>query len=86
MKRRKYSSSIGKVAVAMSGGIDSSTVAAVLAERGYNVVGVYMRNWDDSDEQGEAVCQATEDRADMQQVCDRLGIPSYEVPSYPVPS
>ena len=41
------------VAVAMSGGIDSSVAAMILKDQGYNCVGVFMRNWDSSDEQGE---------------------------------
>ena len=49
------------VAVAMSGGIDSSAVAVILKNQGYNVVGVFMRNWDASDEVAENVCQIDKD-------------------------
>jgi len=67
------------VAVAMSGGIDSSAVAVLLKKQGYNVVGVFMRNWDSSDEVAENVCQIDKDRIDMREVCNRLQIPFHEV-------
>ena len=59
-----------RVAVAMSGGVDSSVVALLLARRGYEVQGIYMKNWDELDEGGE--CQADKDWADVQRVCQQL--------------
>jgi tRNA-specific 2-thiouridylase len=67
------------VAVAMSGGIDSSVSALLLKEKGYNCVGVFMKNWDFSDEVGEYKCSYTEDRKDVEDVCKHLEIPLVEV-------
>jgi tRNA(Ile)-lysidine synthase TilS/MesJ len=69
------------VAVAMSGGIDSSVSALLLKEKGYNCVGVFMKNWDFSDEVGEYKCSYTEDKKDVEDVCKHLGIPLVEVSS-----
>lgn len=66
-----------RVVVGMSGGVDSSVVAQVLKDQGYDVVGVFMKNWDDTDEFG--VCTATEDYKDVAKVADEIGIPYYSV-------
>lgn len=66
-----------RVVVGMSGGVDSSVVASVLKDQGYDVVGVFMKNWDDTDEFG--VCTATEDYKDVAKVADEIGIPYYSV-------
>lgn len=65
-------SSTGKVIVGMSGGVDSSVSALLLLEQGYQVEGLFMKNWDEDD--GTEYCTAKEDLADAQAVCDRLGI------------
>jgi tRNA-specific 2-thiouridylase len=67
-----------RVVVAMSGGVDSSVVAALLKEQGYDVVGVTMQLYD----QGEAEhrpgsCCAGQDIFDARQAAARLGIPHY---------
>ena len=54
------------VVVGMSGGVDSSVTAKLLLEQGYNVIGIFMKNWDDTDEFG--VCTATEDYEDVRLV------------------
>ncbi|GAB2705559.1 tRNA 2-thiouridine(34) synthase MnmA [Aliiglaciecola aliphaticivorans] len=61
-----------KVIVGMSGGVDSSVAAYLLQQQGYQVEGLFMKNWeeDDSDE----YCLAAEDLADAQAVADKLGI------------
>ncbi len=60
------------VIVGMSGGVDSSVSAYLLMEQGYQVVGLFMKNWDEDD--GTDYCTAKEDLADAQAVCDKLGI------------
>ncbi|MFU0825807.1 tRNA 2-thiouridine(34) synthase MnmA [Clostridium sp.] len=66
-----------KVIVGMSGGVDSSVTALLLKEQGYNVIGVFMKNWDEEDEDGN--CTATEDYEDVVMVCNQIGIPYYSV-------
>lgn len=66
-----------RVVVGMSGGVDSSVTAHILKEQGYDVIGIFMKNWDDTDENG--VCTATEDYNDVIAVCNQLDIPYYAV-------
>ncbi|MET3682505.1 tRNA-specific 2-thiouridylase [Alkalibacillus flavidus] len=66
-----------RVVVGMSGGVDSSVTALLLKQQGYDVVGIFMKNWDDTDEFG--VCTATEDYEDVARVCHQLDIPYYSV-------
>lgn len=66
-----------RVVVGMSGGVDSSVTAYLLKQQGYDVVGVFMKNWDDTDENG--VCTATEDYKDVSKVASEIGIPYYSV-------
>lgn len=60
------------VVVGMSGGVDSSVSAALLKEAGMNVTGLFMKNWEEDD--NDTYCSAAEDRKDAQDVCDKLGI------------
>lgn len=67
-----------RVVVAMSGGVDSSVTAALLAEQGYDVVGITLQLYD----QGAALarkgaCCAGQDIYDARQVADRIGFPHY---------
>ncbi|AUX11747.1 tRNA 2-thiouridine(34) synthase MnmA [Latilactobacillus sakei] len=66
-----------RVVVGMSGGVDSSVTALLLKQQGYDVIGVFMKNWDDTDENG--VCTATEDYEDVAKVASKIGIPYYSV-------
>jgi len=66
-----------KVVVGMSGGVDSSVAALLLKEQGYDVTGVFMKNWDEEDESG--VCTATFDYEDVVKTCEILDIPYFTV-------
>nr|WP_282432395.1 tRNA 2-thiouridine(34) synthase MnmA [Metalysinibacillus jejuensis] len=66
-----------RVVIGMSGGVDSSVAALLLKQQGYEVIGIFMKNWDDTDESG--VCTATEDYEDVIKVCNQIGIPYYAV-------
>lgn len=65
------------VVCGMSGGVDSSVAALLLKEQGYNVVGVFMKNWEETSNDG--VCTAEEDYYDVKRVCTKIGIPYYTV-------
>ncbi|MFT5399514.1 MAG: tRNA-specific 2-thiouridylase [Gammaproteobacteria bacterium] len=66
-----------KIMVGMSGGVDSSVAAYLLMQQGYQVEGLFMKNWDEDD--SEEYCSASVDLADAQQVCDKLEIPLHTV-------
>ncbi|EEI83905.1 tRNA 2-thiouridine(34) synthase MnmA [Anaerococcus tetradius] len=66
-----------KVVVGISGGVDSSVAALLLKEEGYDVVGIFMKNWDDTDENG--VCTAEVDYEDAVAVCNQIDIPYYSI-------
>lgn len=61
-----------KVIVGMSGGVDSSVSAYLLLQQGYQVEGLFMKNWEEDDD--TEYCMAAEDLADAQAVADKLGI------------
>lgn len=61
----------------MSGGVDSSVAAQQLIEQGYKVEGLFMKNWEQDDDQD--YCAAAEDLNDARQVCDQLGIKLHSV-------
>ncbi|WP_430317648.1 tRNA 2-thiouridine(34) synthase MnmA [Pseudomonas nitroreducens] len=61
-----------RIIVGMSGGVDSSVSALLLKEQGYQVEGLFMKNWEEDD--GTEYCTAMTDLADAQAVCDRIGI------------
>ena len=71
-----------KVVIGMSGGVDSSVAAIILQKQGYEVIGLFMRNWDslaDGELNGpttdSGICPQEEDYNDAKAVCDKLGIP-----------
>jgi tRNA-specific 2-thiouridylase len=61
-----------RVIVGMSGGVDSSVSALLLKQQGYQVEGLFMKNWDEDD--GTEYCTAIADLTDAQAVCDKLDI------------
>jgi len=63
------------VVVGMSGGVDSSVVAAMLQKQGFDVIGVYMKNW--SQDVGDYGCTWAQDSEDARKVANVLGIPFY---------
>ncbi len=65
------------VVVGMSGGVDSSVSALLLKEQGYRVIGLFMKNWEEQDEQG--VCRSAYDYEDVRRVCEQIDIPYYAV-------
>jgi len=67
------------VVVAMSGGVDSSVAAALLVERGYQVIGMMLRLWSEPGKQAENRCCTPDSMALARQVSARLGIPFYAV-------
>ncbi len=62
-----------KVIIGISGGVDSAVAAQLLVEQGYQVEGLFMKNWEEDD--SSEYCSATVDLADAEQVCKVLGIP-----------
>lgn len=75
------------VVVGMSGGVDSSVSAILLKKQGYNVIGLFMRNWDstlNNDFLGNPnlnnnICPQEQDYNDAKSVCDKIGIPLHRV-------
>ena len=76
-----------KVVIGMSGGVDSSVAALLLKKQGYQVIGLFMRNWDSSinnDYLGNpnldhSICPQEEDYNDAKSVCEKLDIPLHRV-------
>ncbi len=67
----------GKIAVGMSGGVDSAVSAYLLKKQGFDIFGVFMKNWNEETPDGE--CTAAEDYDDVRRVCDKIDIPYYSV-------
>lgn len=63
------------VAIGMSGGVDSSLSAALLKEQGFDVIGLFMKNWEEKD----GSCQSQNDYEDVLRTADLLQIPTYSI-------
>jgi len=63
---------VSRVLVAMSGGVDSSVAALLLKRQGYDVVGLFMKNWEDDDT--DEYCTSREDLVDAASVADVIGV------------
>ena len=76
-----------RVVIGMSGGVDSSVAAILLKNAGYDVVGLFMRNWDstlNNDFNGNPnlnnnICPQEQDYNDALAVCEKLGIPLHRI-------
>lgn len=76
-----------KVVIGMSGGVDSSVAAIMLKEQGYDVIGLFMRNWDTSlngdylgnPDLNNNICPQEQDYNDALKVCEKINIPLYRV-------
>ena len=68
---------MARVVVGMSGGVDSSVAAYLLKKQGYDVLGLFMRNWHETADDGN--CSAEQDFADVRRVCKTLDIPYYTI-------
>lgn len=64
------------VVVGMSGGVDSSVAALLLKQQGYNVIGLFMLNWEETEND---CCTAQTDYEDVKRVCNKIGIPYYTI-------
>ncbi|HEY0665659.1 MAG TPA: tRNA 2-thiouridine(34) synthase MnmA [Gallionella sp.] len=62
-----------RVVVGMSGGVDSSVTALLLKQQGYDVIGLFMKNWEDDDD--SEYCSSRQDLIDAVSVADTIGIP-----------
>ena len=62
----------GRVVIGMSGGVDSSVAAYLLKQQGYEVVGLFMKNWEDDDD--DEYCSTRQDWLDAAAVADVIGI------------
>ena len=66
-----------KIIIGMSGGVDSSVAAHLLVEQGFIVEGLFMKNWEEDDD--DEYCSASVDLADAQSICDQIKIPLHTV-------
>ena len=66
-----------KIIIGMSGGVDSSVAALLLLEQGYQVEGLFMKNWEEDDD--AEYCAAAEDLKDATAVCETLGIKLHSI-------
>lgn len=77
LTRKKLMNAQKTVVVGMSGGVDSSVTALLLKQQGYRVIGVFMKNWEEKDENG--VCRSAIEYEDVIRVCEKIDIPYYSI-------
>ncbi len=70
---KNISNSGRRIVVGMSGGVDSSVTALLLKQQGYDVIGLFMKNWEDDD--NDEYCSSRQDLLDAVSVADTIGIP-----------
>jgi tRNA-specific 2-thiouridylase len=73
MDERPYKTIEGRIVVGLSGGVDSAVAALLLKRKGYDVHGLFMKNWEEDDEDG--YCAAEEDLGAARAVAEKLDIP-----------
>ena len=61
-----------RIVVGLSGGVDSSVTALLLKQQGYDVIGLFMKNWEDDDT--DEYCSSKQDLIDAVSVADKIGI------------
>jgi tRNA-uridine 2-sulfurtransferase len=66
-----------KAVIALSGGVDSSVAAYLLKQQGYDLIGLFMKNWEEKD--SSQACSSAEDYEDVLSVCNTLQIPCHSV-------
>lgn len=67
----------GRIVLGLSGGVDSSAAALLLKRQGCDVIGVFMKNWDETGDDG--ACTAAQDYEDARRIAEQVGIPFYVV-------
>ncbi len=65
------------IAIGLSGGVDSSVSAYYLKQQGFDVIGIFMKNWEEDDT--DTYCSAAQDRQDAEAICDTLNIPFHTI-------
>ncbi len=87
LQREAEALTFRRIAIAMSGGVDSSVAALLLKQAGFNVFGIHMRNWEEEEEKGAHAgpthCSSAQDLLDTKRTCDALGIELHQVRTNP---